>query len=1349
MKKTSIFLLIFCAFVSSIVFFHPVSVTYATTVPVQASTYNWSRQSSYGANVTGNWTYRTGNWVMSSPAIGSDGTIYVGSADNKIYAINANGTLKWSYTTGMAVISSPTIGSDGTIYIGSNDGKLYALNPDGTLKWSYSNGDSVTASPAIGADGSIYIGIGTKLYALNPDGTLKWSYTTGNQIESSATIGLDGTIYIGSNDNKIYAINSDGTLKWSYATGSLITSSPGIGLDGTIYVGSFDKKIYALNPDGTLKWSYATGNSIKSSPVIGSDGSIYVGSTDCYLYAFNADGTLKWKYGSSKSISSTPAISTNGTIYVGSESSFLYAINPDGRLINSYITGGGIQSSPIIGSNGIIYVGSNDYKLYAIDSNIMTSISINSDNITTLSPGESISLTVLGNSLSNNQPLTDGVIYNSSNPDVVTVNSEGKITGLRYGGSVVNVTYGSLTDSIAVNVNSVIWKYNTGDTIRSSPVIGSDGNIYIAGYNKLYNINSDRSLKWSYTTEDYIGSSPAIGSDGTIYLQTSYKLYAINSSGTLKWSYSTVSMVKSSPIIGSDGNIYLVTNNALYNINSDGTLNWTYRTNDYFATSPAIGSDGTIYLGAGKLYAINSDGTLKWSYTTEGFIGSSPVIGSDGNIYLVSGNKLYDINLDGTLKWSCTAEDYLVYSPAIGSDGTIYVGSSFKLYAIDPKGTLKWSYTAEDYISSSPIIGSDGNIYITGYNKLYNINPDRTLKWTFLLEMSSQFSPVIGSDGTIYFAADSSYLFAIVGDQKKLQKITLDVDSTLKAGETSQSIVTAVYSDSSTNDVTGYATFTSSNTTVASIDGNGLVTAISKGQTVISAVYGDQSATKTITVNDIDVSVPTLSFITLNVDTSLNIGETNQSVVTGVYSDNNTSDVTVYASFTSSNTAVASISDDGLVTAISKGQTVITAVYGGQSATKTITVSAKTSSSGHSSSSSVNNINNLIKVIIDGQIDNEIDVSSIMTKNNTYIIKTNSTGNIVKVELNADTFNILFGENPEQILALETENTSYNLPLKAVNINNIENELGTSAKDIKIAIIMQKVEDSEVADATALLNSNGAKVITKPINFKIEVFSSNGKTKKLNNLGMYVDRTIKLPNTTDDSNITGVMYDSDNAKYIFVPSTFEVSNGNIIATLKRYGNSIYSIIQYSKTFDDISNHWAKQYIDELASKLIVNGDTSNHFNPDSNITRAEFLSMIVRSLGIPEEKNSTAFSDANNEWYTGYIAAAIKLGIVNGYEDGTFKPNNSITREEMACIISNALKFAGATEDITNPEQYISKFKDASDISIWAKKNIGVVAKYGIIQGNLQKEFAPKSYATRAEAATMLEKTLKFLKFIN
>ena len=110
--------------------------------------------------------------MNSSPAIGSDGTLYVGSRDSKLYAINPKSGVKlWEFKTRDWVYSSPAIGSDGTVYVGSNDGKLYAINgKTGVKQWEFKTGDKVHSPPAIGSDGTIYVGSrDNKLYAIKTD----------------------------------------------------------------------------------------------------------------------------------------------------------------------------------------------------------------------------------------------------------------------------------------------------------------------------------------------------------------------------------------------------------------------------------------------------------------------------------------------------------------------------------------------------------------------------------------------------------------------------------------------------------------------------------------------------------------------------------------------------------------------------------------------------------------------------------------------------------------------------------------------------------------------------------------------------------------------------------------------------------------------------------------------------------------------------------------------------------------------------------------------------------------------------------------------------------------------------
>ncbi|MFC1485517.1 PQQ-binding-like beta-propeller repeat protein [Candidatus Latescibacterota bacterium] len=176
------------------------------------------------ATATG--TFYDGYLVDSSPAIGEDGTIYVGTDPygaagqapvpvNKVfYAFRPDGTIKWIFPMEDGAESSPAIGPDGTVYVGSYDGNIYALEDNGdsaTLKWRYETGDVVDGSPAVDGCGIVYIGSRDGyLYALNPDGSLRWKYLTDGGIESSPAIDGSGRLYFGTLHGTLYCIGEEG-----------------------------------------------------------------------------------------------------------------------------------------------------------------------------------------------------------------------------------------------------------------------------------------------------------------------------------------------------------------------------------------------------------------------------------------------------------------------------------------------------------------------------------------------------------------------------------------------------------------------------------------------------------------------------------------------------------------------------------------------------------------------------------------------------------------------------------------------------------------------------------------------------------------------------------------------------------------------------------------------------------------------------------------------------------------------------------------------------------------------------------------------------------------------------------
>jgi len=305
-------------------------------------------------------------WVKSSPAIGADGTVYVGSLDGKLYAVTPLGNLKWVFETGDEINASPAIGPNGDVYIGSDDGKLYAVDSSGARQWEFRTGGRVESSPAIGTDGTIYVGsTDNRLYALNPNGLKKWEYATSDDIVSSPAIGEDGTIYFGTAGGLIVALNPDGTRKWQYNSGSsAVKSSPALGVDGTIFVGSDASRLYALNPDGTRKWYYSASGVVASSPAVALDRTIYFGANR--VYALDEAGKKKWDFTPGSRCESSPVLGADGTVYIGSDDKKVYAISANGTKLWEYLTGGAVKSSPVLSPDGVLYVGSNDERLYAI-----------------------------------------------------------------------------------------------------------------------------------------------------------------------------------------------------------------------------------------------------------------------------------------------------------------------------------------------------------------------------------------------------------------------------------------------------------------------------------------------------------------------------------------------------------------------------------------------------------------------------------------------------------------------------------------------------------------------------------------------------------------------------------------------------------------------------------------------------------------------------------------------------------------------------------------------------------------------------------------------------------------------
>ncbi|MFD1174836.1 pullulanase [Paenibacillus puldeungensis] len=192
-------------------------------------------------------------------------------------------------------------------------------------------------------------------------------------------------------------------------------------------------------------------------------------------------------------------------------------------------------------------------------------------------------------------------------------------------------------------------------------------------------------------------------------------------------------------------------------------------------------------------------------------------------------------------------------------------------------------------------------------------------------------------------------------------------------------------------------------------------------------------------------------------------------------------------------------------------------------------------------------------------------------------------------------------------------------------------------------------------------------------------------------------------------------------------------NGLLTANVDHGGK--YAVLEYDKAFADLASHWVGAAIQELAAKHIVEGTNDTIFNPDLDVTRAQFTVMLVRSLGLGlEGQEGASFKDVDSKaWYASAVAAAVQHGLVNGASKGFFTPNASISREEMAVMLARAYRLKGG--EVSPRARSGAVVADKDLISSWAEDEVGHVLTWGLMKGQGPGRFMPQETATRAESA--------------
>ncbi|WP_155973110.1 Ig-like domain-containing protein [Paenibacillus sp. Leaf72] len=421
-----------------------------------------------------------------------------------------------------------------------------------------------------------------------------------------------------------------------------------------------------------------------------------------------------------------------------------------------------------------------------------------------------------------------------------------------------------------------------------------------------------------------------------------------------------------------------------------------------------------------------------------------------------------------------------------------------------------------------------------------------------------------------------------------------------------------------------------------------------------------------------------------------------------------------------------------------------------------------------STSGNTNTANNGVNILVNGKVENAGTATVTKRNNQTEItvivdqkklderlaaegqhaivtIPIDQKSDIFVGELNGQMVKNM--EDKQAVLVFKTENATYTLPAGQINIDAISKQVGEliALQDIKVQIEIA----IPTTDTLKLVENAAAKgqftLVGQPLSFTVRA-AYGDKIFEVTNFDAYVERTIAIPDGVDPGKITtGVVVEPDGSVR-HVPTKIRNMNGKYEAQINSLTNSEYAVVWHPLEFSDMINHWAKNAVNDMGSRMVVDGTGNGMFSPDLEITRAEFAAIIVRGLGLKLENGATPFSDVlSSDWYSSAVNTAYSYRLISGFEDGTFRPNDKITREQAMVILSKAMAITGLKDTLLeqSADNALRPFEDAAKVAAWAQSSVADNVQAGLVFGRNGALLAPKGNMTRAEVATIIQRLLQ------
>ncbi|MDG0813545.1 S-layer homology domain-containing protein [Cohnella rhizosphaerae] len=445
-------------------------------------------------------------------------------------------------------------------------------------------------------------------------------------------------------------------------------------------------------------------------------------------------------------------------------------------------------------------------------------------------------------------------------------------------------------------------------------------------------------------------------------------------------------------------------------------------------------------------------------------------------------------------------------------------------------------------------------------------------------------------------------------------------------------------------------------------------------------------------------------------------------------------DVTVQAKYASSSEAVAAVGASGAVSALGAGRSLVSASYGGKTATVEIVVSADDEPTPTPAPSTTPTPTPVPSTIPAPLTLTAGTVAYTITEEQIKRGKLILPGSEAALRINE--LLKLAERNDQLILVLQSEEASLEIPVAQLVEERADGQ--------RITLRLQEAPASLADSARRLATSGGARLLTTPVGVDIR----DDQDKPLS--PQRFDLKLILKSGNPEAAHHAVMLPDASGQLRFIPSVVR-EDGTTQIPAPFVAEGYYALVSDIDThFADMKQHWAQSAVERLAAKGLVNGRSARTFDPEASVSRGEFAALLARSFPLDLLGSAAAdktFSDVPADSpYAASVAAAARAGVIEGDDAGSFRPDDIVTRQELAAMLVRALTLT----DSKLPETLVDmgRFTDY-DASHWASPSVAALTASGILKGDDRSRLRLSDSASRAEAAALLLRTLAYARYLD